>query len=157
MKQGDYTNSSINEVVGQKGLWKKLNRYESGFNLLESAIGDKNSRIIYVVLPIKNAGKFDPFISVRLSYPKRTEVPKPVYTAWYEGKEIFMSMEYKKRTGISAIENSEESLRQMFDLGYNPPLRPGSNLIILRFLIDKDTPENWDFTVVGGLSKIKWL
>jgi hypothetical protein len=45
----------------------------------------------------------------------------------------------------------------MFDLGYNPPLRPGSNLIILRFLIDKDTPENWDFTVVGGLSKIKWL
>jgi len=44
-----------------------------------------------------------------------------------------------------------------FDYGYNPPLLSGQNVILIQLEMDKELPTEWDFSVVGGIEKLKFL
>lgn len=151
------SNQTVRELRRNGALWTKLDRQSEGFDISRYIPEDGNPRIMYVAIPVRNRGKFDPFISLRFAFPKveeRTFVP---FTSFFNGEQIYMNYAYKKLTGIPPIEQNEEGLRIGFDLGYNPPLRPGDSMIVLRMILSSQTPEIWDIHAVGSLSDVRWL
>jgi arylsulfatase A-like enzyme len=147
----------IRGVMQNKKVWNKLERIGEGFDL-EGYIPEGNARqVLYMAIPLENRGKSDPFISLRFAFPEIKEANLPAFTAFFEGKEIYLSCKYKQVMNMPMIDPLEEALRKMFDLGYNPPLRPGKNIILLRMVVNNNTPQKWNVYVVGGLSDIKWL
>ncbi|MDP2335797.1 MAG: sulfatase-like hydrolase/transferase [Bacteroidota bacterium] len=156
-KQIDLTNPEIAEIVENKRIWNKLEREDDYFDLTGHIPKENEKRIFYVAIPLNNRGEFDPFISLRFSFPESNQESSVAYTSYFEGKEIYMNFEYKKMMNIPPIINEEETLRKGFDLGYNPPLKPGRNVIILRMVVNNKTSHKWNVFVVGGLTNIKWL
>jgi arylsulfatase A-like enzyme len=145
------------ELRRERELWTKLSRQPDGFDISRYIPEDGNPRILYVAIPVRNRGKFDPFISLRFAFPKvekRTFVP---FTSFFDGEQIYMNYAYKQFKNIPPIEEREEMLRIGFDLGYNPPLRPGDSVIVLRMVLDSRTPDVWDIYAVGALSALKWF
>jgi N-acetylglucosamine-6-sulfatase len=147
---------SISELKSNNSTWMELKRIGEYFNI-QNLIPEKGQKDIYLAVPVENKGNFDPFISLRFSVPDRKETNSLAYVAYYEGKEIYQSLGYKKLMGIPMVEPVEESLRKGFDLGYNPPLKKGKNLILVRIILSPETPTKWDLFAVGGLTRLSWL
>jgi len=149
-------NPKIREITGNNEIWKKLTRQGSLFNLKDFIPDEAGDQSLYIAIPLRNGAKFDPFISLSITFPNNKKALPAALTGYFEGKEIYMNMAYKKKMKIPEIDKLEEPLRQMFDLGYNPPLKPGENVILLRMLVNKETPKEIEVSVIGGLSKIGW-
>jgi hypothetical protein len=148
---------NFRDLTGKKSVWKKMEREGEYFNLQSLIPEDESPKILYMAIPVVNHGKFDPFISLRFVLPGTKETNSLAYTAFYGGKEIYQSAGYKKMKKIKMIDPNEEALRRMFDLGYNPPLKQGKNIIMLKMFINNESSAKWDIIVVGGLCNIKWM
>jgi hypothetical protein len=157
-KSSDFSviDCSPSGVTGRNSYWKELKRKGNTFNM-EHLIPTAGQNIFYMAIPVENKGKFDPFISIRFSVPAGKESNSLAYTAYYEGKEIYQSIGYKKLMGYPMTEANEESLRKGFDLGYNPPLKHGKSVILLRMVTTKESPVKLDIFAVGGLDGIIWM
>ena len=150
-------NPRIGEITGNNGIWKKLVRQDSLFNLKDFIPDEGGDQYLFIAIPLRNGEKFDPFISLSISFPNDKNAPPAALTGYFEGKEIYMNMAYKKKMKIPEIDILEEQLRKGFDLVYNPPLKPGENVILLRIFVNSKTLPIWNVFAVGGLSAIKWL
>ena len=153
----NYIKPQMSELAGNSHHWKRIERNLKGFNLKNYIPEGNEERVFYLAVPLVNPSDYDPFISFRTSFPENEDTPPPAFTAYFEGKEIYTNWEYKLKNRLPAIESSEGPLRKGFDLGYNPPLPPGENVILIRFITDKLTPDYWDFSIVGACKDLQWL
>lgn len=133
------------ELHRDKELWTEINRQAGGFDISRFIPEDQNSRILYVAIPVKNRGKFDPFISLRFAFPQVEEQIFVPFTSFFDGEQIYMNYAYKQFKNIPPIEEREEMLR------------PGESVIVLRMVLDSKTPDDWDIYAVGALSALKWF
>ena len=149
-------NITMKDVTSDKLHWKKLERENGLFDFSGFIPATVDGEDLYIAIPVKNEGKFDPFISLRISndYDKNkfplTDQNIPL-TGYFEGEGIYTSIGWKTQNGISTA-----SYRGGFDHGFNPPLRSGDNVILFKLDVTNKTPEKWDISLVGGISYLKF-
>jgi hypothetical protein len=109
------------------------------------------SKTYYIAIPVNNACDYDPFITLRITNSENKKAAIP-YLGYYKGELIYSNVVWKTKHGITT-----QAFRGGFDFGYNPPLESGQNVILIELEMDQDLPAEWDFSVVGGVEKLKFL
>ncbi len=140
-------NPSVSDVLDKKGKWKPVHRKEGSFSLAQFTPGQS----YYLAIPLKNGSNYDPYMNLRI-LDQGDKKPKLSYLGYHQGENIYSSLAWKHKNGIETV-----SFRSGFDRGYNPPLSPGNNVILIKVDIDESTPKYWDISIVGGIEKVDFL
>jgi len=143
----DSKQPKVEDVLGKNSNWIPLKRENGVFNLSEYS----QSKTCYIAIPVKNGSDYDPFINLRVTNAddKKAAIP---YLGFFKGDVIYSNVKWKTKNGIAM-----PPYRRGFDAGYNPPLLSGQNVILIQLEMDKELPTEWDFSVVGGIEKLKFL
>lgn len=135
------------DIYSKDSGWSSLKREDGVFDL--SAYSKNKS--CYIAIPVENGCDYDPFINLRITNQENKKASIP-YVGYYKGEVIYSNVVWKTRHGIKT-----PAFRGAFDFGYNPPLHAGENVILIELEMDAELPTEWDFTVVGGVEKLKFL
>jgi len=136
----------VKDILKKNAGWTPLERQNDVFDLSDCSLG----KTCYIAIPLSNGSDYDPFINLRITNPESKKAVIP-YLGYYKGEVIYSNVAWKTKHGIAT-----PSFRKGFDFGYNPPLMPGKNVILIEMEMDKDLPDEWDFSVVGGIEKLKF-
>ncbi len=139
-------NPKADDILSKNNGWSLLKRENGVFNLSNYL----KSKTCYIAIPVNNGSDYDPFINLRITNPENNKAAIP-YLAYYQGEVIYSNVVWKTKHGITT-----PAFREGFDFGYNPPLQAGNNVILIELEMDKDLPAEWDFSVVGGVEKLKF-
>jgi arylsulfatase A-like enzyme len=143
----DSKQPKADDILSKNSRWNSLQRENGVFDL--SAYSQ--SKTYYIAIPVNNACDYDPFITLRITNSENKKAAIP-YLGYYKGELIYSNVVWKTKHGITT-----QAFRGGFDFGYNPPLESGQNVILIELEMDQDLPAEWDFSVVGGVEKLKFL
>lgn len=138
---------AVDEVLEKNNGWRLIEGENGVFNLEDYM----NTKDCYIAVPMVNGSDYDPFINLRVRNPENKNIRIP-YLGYFEGENIYSNVAWKSKHGIPTV-----SFQGAFDPGYNPPLRPGENVILIKLEMEKEMPAEWDFSVVGGIEKMEFL
>lgn len=138
---------TTHEILNKKSTWQMICSQDGVFDF--SALSQYES--YFVAIPVENGTDFDPYMNLRVLDQEENK-PKLPYLGYYEGEEIYSSLAWKNKNNIDFI-----SYRPSFDRGFNPPLKPGKNVILMKLETDEDTPILWSISIVGGIERVEFL
>lgn len=143
----DAKQPKLADILQKNSSWTPLERQNGTFNLSDYS----QSKKCFVAILVNNGSDYDPFINLRITNPGNKKAAIP-YLGFFEGEVIYTNVVWKAKHGITT-----PAFRGGFDFGYNPPLKAEQNVILIELEMDKDLPTQWDFSVVGGIEKLKFL
>ncbi|MCY1723473.1 sulfatase-like hydrolase/transferase [Prolixibacteraceae bacterium Z1-6] len=135
------------DILKRNSGWTPLKRENGVFDLSAYA----QSKTCYIAIPVENGSNYDPFINLRITNQENKKAAIP-YLGYYKGEVIYSNVVWKTLHGIKT-----PAFRGGFDFGYNAPLHAGQNVILIELETDKGLLAELDFSVVGGVEKLKFL